>query len=132
MTNKLTRKRNTAAIVAIGALALLGASYAANQAAAAAHLPAGEASSDRPAAWAPATELEDSNNAPSLTTEPKTFESDSNSQLWLGYGLVGAGLLTLIFGLVAGLRRSRGTQETPEEITAPVRPAAVRRETHAL
>ena len=131
MTDKLTRRGSIAAILLTGALLALGGAYAANPSVAAAHVSADRVGGDRPSGWAPASQLEYSGNAPSLTTNLEQ-SGGGGAQLWLGYALVGAGLLALTFGLAVGISRPRGGPGRPKDArphlghTAPDRQNASR------
>lgn len=105
MTGKLTPKRSIAKLALIGFFAAAGIASAATPTLSIAHASAGDVSDDyRPSAWATASEP---GKAPSLNTKLETPESRHSSGLWLGYGLVGVGLLALGVGLTAAARMPR-------------------------
>ena len=106
MKEKLTRKGSIAMIALTGALAALAVGIATSSAAARPAPPPDVAVDYRPSGWAPASELEDSGNGPSLTSV-EHVEGSNSSEPWLGYGLVAVGLLTLGIGLTAAARMPR-------------------------
>src|SRR3712207_6404158 len=102
MTDKPTRKDSRSTLVLIGVLAALGIGSVTIPAVATAAAPAGQAdASYRPSEWAAAGEPASSGKAPSLTNQVGRPEGGTGSQLWLGYGLLGASLLVLACGLAA-------------------------------
>lgn len=108
-----TRNRMPA-LALVGVLAALGIGSVAIPTVAAAAAPAGQADgNERPSEWAPAGDLASSGKAPSLTNQVGMPESGSNSELWLGYGLMGAGLLALGCGLAARATTPFGGARSP-------------------
>ncbi len=108
MTGKSPPKCSIAKLALIGFFGALGIASAATPALSVAYGSAGGVSNDsRPSDWPTARELEKPGMAPSLNTKLETPASGPSSRLWLGYGLVGVGLLALGVGLTAAARVPR-------------------------
>jgi hypothetical protein len=73
--------------------------------------PSDTSGSYRPSEWASTSSVEGSGKAPSLTTKVETLELGNSSQLWLGYSLVGVGMLVLVYGLAVRVRTPRAAQQ---------------------
>ena len=109
-----TRRTGRSGLALVGVLAVLGIGSVAIPTVASAVAPAGPADADyRPSAWAPASDAASSGKAPSLTNHVGMPGNGSDSELWLGYALLGVSLLVLAGGLAARATQRRRPAAPP-------------------
>ena len=124
MRSKFLRKVTIPSLALLGVLAATGVSFAATPTAAAPAAPASETAGDyRPSEWATGSEAASAGDTPTLANDVGTPAGGTDARLPAGLGLLGVGLLGLVFA-VATRGRKPGGAHSRSAALAPAWPTA--------